>query len=150
MPKIRIRYLSDKIEKLRYIDGKSDWIDLRAAETIELKAGESCYIPLGIAMVLPHGYEAHVLPRSSTFRNYGILMSNSMGVVDESYCGDEDEWKMPVYATRDCRIEHTEPNIARVRRFMAAAAAGNDGDLFLVRLAARDHLKAGDISEAAV
>ena len=91
MPKVRIRYLSDKIEKLRYIDGKSDWIDLRAAETIELKAGESCYIPFGIAMVLPQGYEAHVLPRSSTFRNYGILMSNSMGVVDESYCGDEDE-----------------------------------------------------------
>ena len=100
MPKIRIRYLSDKIEKLRYIDGKSDWIDLRAAETVELKAGESRYIPLGVAMVLPQGYEAHVLPRSSTFRNYGILMSNSMGVVDESYCGDEDEWKMPVYATR--------------------------------------------------
>lgn len=95
MPKIRIRYLSDKIEKLRYIDGKSDWIDLRAAETVELKAGESRYIPLGVAMVLPQGYEAHVLPRSSTFRNYGILMSNSMGVVDESYCGDEDEWKMP-------------------------------------------------------
>ena len=78
MPKIRIRYLSDKIEKLRYIDGKSDWIDLRAAETVELKAGESRYIPLGVAMVLPQGYEAHVLPRSSTFRNYGILMSNSM------------------------------------------------------------------------
>ena len=54
------------------------------------------------------------------------------------------------HIARDCRIEHTEPNIARVRRFMAAAAAGNDGDLFLVRLAARDHLKAGDISEAAV
>lgn len=62
MPKIRIRYLSDNIEKLRYIDGKSDWIDLRAAETVELKAGESRYIPLGVAMVLPQGYEAHVLP----------------------------------------------------------------------------------------
>ena len=60
MPKIRIRYLSDKIQKLRYIDGKSDWIDLRAAETVELKAGESRYIPLGVAMVLPQGYEAHV------------------------------------------------------------------------------------------
>ena len=80
MPKIRIRYLSDKIEKLRYIDGKSDWIDLRAAETVELKAGES----------------------------------NSMGVVDESYCGDEDEWKMPVYATRDCRIEAND-RIAQFR-----------------------------------
>lgn len=114
MPKIRIRYLSDNIEKLRYIDGKSDWIDLRAAETVELKAGESRYIPLGVAMVLPQGYEAHVLPRSSTFRNYGILMSNSMGIVDESYCGDEDEWKMPVYATRDCRIEAND-RIAQFR-----------------------------------
>ena len=89
MPKIRIRYLSDKIEKLRYIDGKSDWIDLRAADTLELQAGD-------------------------TFRNYGILMSNSMGVVDESYCGDEDEWKMPVYATRDCRIEAND-RIAQFR-----------------------------------
>ena len=105
MPKIRIRYLSDKIEKLRYIDGKSDWIDLRAAETVELKAGESRYIPLGVAMVLPQGYEAHVLPRSSTFRNYGILQTNSMGVVDYSYRGDNDQWHMPAYATRDVTIE---------------------------------------------
>ena len=105
MPKIRIRYLSDKIEKLRYIDGKSDWIGLRAAETVELKAGESRYIPLGVAMVLPQGYEAHVLPRSSTFRNYGILMSNSMGVVDESYCGNNDQCFMPAFALRDTVIE---------------------------------------------
>ena len=105
MPKIRIRYLSDKIEKLRYIDGKSDWIDLRAAETVELKAGESRYIPLGVAMVLPQGYEAHVLPRSSTFRNYGILQTNSMGVVDYTYRGDGDQWRMPAYATRDVTIE---------------------------------------------
>ena len=105
MPTIRIRYLSDGIEKLRYIDGKSDWIDLRCAETVELKAGEFRLLPLGVAMALPQGYEAHIAPRSSTFRNYGSLQTNSVGVVDESYCGDEDEWKMPVYATRDCRIE---------------------------------------------
>ena len=114
METIKIQYLNDEIERLRYIDGKSDWIDLRAAETVELKAGESCYLPLGIAMVLPQGYEAHVLPRSSTFRNYGILMSNSMGIVDESYCGDDDEWKMPVCATRDCRIEAND-RIAQFR-----------------------------------
>ena len=114
MPTIRIRYLSDGIEKLRYIDGKSDWIDLRCAETVELKAGEFRLIPLGVAMALPQGYEAHIAPRSSTFRNYGILQTNSVGVVDESYCGDEDEWKLPVYATRDCHIERND-RIAQFR-----------------------------------
>ena len=114
MPTIRIRYLSDGIEKLRYIDGKSDWIDLRCAETVELKAGEFRLLPLGVALALPQGYEAHIAPRSSTFRNYGILQTNSVGVVDESYCGDEDEWKLPVYATRDCRIEQND-RIAQFR-----------------------------------
>ena len=114
MPVIKIRYLTDAIEKLRYIDGKSDWIDLRAAETVTLKAGDSCLIPLGIALALPAGYEAHVVPRSSTFRRYGILQTNSMGIIDESYCGDEDEWKLPVYATRDCVIEQND-RIAQFR-----------------------------------
>ena len=114
MPQIKIRYLSDSIEKLRYIDGKSDWIDLRAAETMALQANHFYFIPLGIAMALPQGYEAHIAPRSSTFKNYGILQTNSVGVVDESYCGDEDEWKLPVYATRDCRIEAND-RIAQFR-----------------------------------
>ena len=105
MKEIKIRYLSDKIEKLRYIDGKSDWIDLRCAERTELKAGEFRLIPLGIAVKLPEGYEAHLVPRSSTFKTWGILQSNSRGVVDNSYCGSNDEWKMPVYATRDTVIE---------------------------------------------
>lgn len=114
MPQIKIRYLSDRIEKLRYIDGKSDWIDLRAAVTLDLKAGEFTLIPLGVAMALPQGYEAHIAPRSSTFKNYGILQTNSVGVVDESYCGDEDEWKLSVYATRDCHIEAND-RIAQFR-----------------------------------
>ena len=105
---IKIKYLSKDIDDLKYIDGKSDWIDLRSAETVEMKAGDFRLIPLGIAMALPEGYEAHIAPRSSTFRNYGIIQTNSVGVVDESYCGDEDEWKLPVYATRDCRIENLE------------------------------------------
>ena len=104
MPKIRIKYFSDKIKRLEYIDGKSDWIDLRASETVELKAGEYRLIPLGVAMELPEGYEAHLVPRSSTFKNYGILQTNSCGIVDGSYCGDEDMWRMPVYATRDTVI----------------------------------------------
>ena len=102
---IEIRYLSDKIDHLEYIDGKSDWIDLRAAETIDLKAGEHKLIPLGIAMKLPKGYEAHVVPRSSTFKNYGIIQTNHMGVIDNTYCGDNDQWFMSVYATRNCHIE---------------------------------------------
>ena len=105
MKQIKIRYFSDEIERLRYIDGKSDWIDLRCAERTELKAGEFRLIPLGVAMELPEGYEAHVVPRSSTFKTWGILQANSMGVIDHSYCGDNDQWRMPVYATRDTVIE---------------------------------------------
>ena len=105
MKQIKIRYFSDEIERLRYIDGKSDWIDLHLAEEVTLKAGEFRLLPLGVAIALPEGYEAHIVPRSSTFKNYGILQTNSMGVVDCSYCGDNDQWRMPVYATRDVTIE---------------------------------------------
>lgn len=101
---IEIKYFSNEIEELAYIDGKSDWIDLRAAETVELKAGEFKLIPLGIGMKLPKGYEAHVVPRSSTFKNYGIIQTNSMGVIDETYCGDNDQWFFPAYALRDTVI----------------------------------------------
>ena len=102
---IRVRYLQPDIEPLTYIEGKSDWIDLRSAERVELKAGDFRLIPLGVAMELPKGYEAHLVPRSSTFKNWGILQTNSMGVIDSSYCGDNDQWRMPVYATRDTVIE---------------------------------------------
>ena len=108
METIRIKYFTDKIDKLEYIDGKSDWIDLRASETISLKAGEFKLIPLGVAMELPKGYEAHIVPRSSTFKNYGIIQTNSCGIVDCTYCGDEDMWRMPVYATRDTVIGENE------------------------------------------
>ena len=102
---IRIKYHSDAIEKLTYIDGKSDWIDLRASERIVMKAGDFILIPLGVSMEIPKGYEAHIVPRSSTFKNWGIIQTNSMGIVDHSYCGDNDMWRMPVYATRDTIIE---------------------------------------------
>lgn len=107
MQKIKIKYFTDKINKLEYIGGsnKSNWIDLRSAEDIELKKGEFKLIPLGIAMQLPEGYEAHIVPRSSTFKNYGIIQTNHMGVVDETYCGDNDQWFMPVYALRDTTIK---------------------------------------------
>lgn len=114
MKQIKIKYLSDQIEKLKYIDNKSDWIDLRAAEDVKLKAGEFRLIPLGIAMELPRGYEAHIVPRSSTFKNFGILQTNSMGVVDESYCGDNDQWFFPALAMRDTDI-HVNDRICQFR-----------------------------------
>lgn len=104
MEQIKIKYFTDKIEKLTYIDGKSDWIDLRAAEDIDLKQGEWKLIPLGVAMQLPQGYEAHIVPRSSTFKNFGIIQTNHQGVVDCSYCGDNDQWYMPALAMRDTHI----------------------------------------------
>ena len=111
---IKIKYHTDGIEKLRYIDGKSDWIDLRAAEDVELKAGEFKLISLGVSMELPKGYEAHVVPRSSTFKTWGVLQTNSMAVIDESYCGDNDIWRYPVYATRDTVI-HKNDRICQFR-----------------------------------
>lgn len=111
---IQIKYFSDKIEKLRYIDGKSDWIDLRAAEEVSLKQGEFKLIPLGVAMKLPEGYEAHVVPRSSTFKNFGVLQVNSMGIIDASYSGDNDQWFWPALAVRDTVI-HVNDRICQFR-----------------------------------
>ena len=114
METIKIQYLNDEIERLRYIDGKSDWIDLRAAEEVELKAGEFKLIHLGVAMQLPEGYEAHIVPRSSTFKNFGIIQTNHCGIIDESYCGDHDIIRMPVYATRDTEL-HVNDRICQFR-----------------------------------
>lgn len=105
MEKIKIKYLSDEIEKLRYIDGKSDWIDLRAAESVKLKKGESKLISLGVSMELPEGYEAHIVPRSSTFKKFGLIQTNHYGIIDESYCGDDDVWMFSALAFRDTEIK---------------------------------------------
>lgn len=99
MEQIKIKYVRDieKIEKTNV----GDWIDLRCAEDTHLMYGEVKLIPLGIAMQLPEGYEAIVAPRSSTFKKYYVVQTNSVGIIDESYCGDDDEWKMPVLAFKD-------------------------------------------------
>ena len=102
-----IKYHNKNIDKIKKTE-KGDWIDLRAAETVELKKGDFKLISLGVSIKLPKGYEAHIAPRSSTFKNYGILQVNSVGVVDESYCGEDDIWKMPVFATRDTVINENE------------------------------------------
>lgn len=114
MQTIKIKYFTDAIDKLDYIDGKSDWIDLRAAADVTMKAGEFKLIPLGVAMKLPDGYEAHIVPRSSTFKNFGIIQTNHQGIVDGSYCGDNDQWYMPAYAVRDTKI-HVNDRICQFR-----------------------------------
>lgn len=102
MENIKIKYLRgvQKIEKIK----NGDWIDLRSADSVFMKKGEYTMISLGVAMQLPEGYEAIVAPRSSTFKNYGIILVNSFGIIDESYCGDGDEWKFLAFATRDTFI----------------------------------------------
>jgi dUTP pyrophosphatase len=102
--KIRIKYLDDSINRLEKIE-KGDWIDLRSAEDVDLKKGESKLIHLGVAMELPKGYEAHIVPRSSTFKKWGIIQTNHMGVVDNTYCGDDDWWLFSALAMRDTKIE---------------------------------------------
>ena len=111
---IKIQYLNDEIKRLEYIDGKSDWIDLRAAKDYSLKSGEFQLIHLGIAMQLPEGYEAHILPRSSTFKNFGVIQANSLGIVDESYCGPNDWFFFPAIALRDTEI-HVNDRICQFR-----------------------------------
>ena len=104
METIKIKYFTDKIDKLCYIAGNSDWIDLRVAEDVVMKKGEFRLIRLGVAMELPRGYEAHVVPRSSTYKNFGLIQTNHRGVIDESYKGDADEWKWPALAMRDTEV----------------------------------------------
>lgn len=104
--KIKVKYHAD-IDRIQKIN-IGDWIDLRASEDIELKNGEFKIIPLGVSMQLPKGYEALVVPRSSTFKNFGIISANSIGVIDNSYCGDNDIWKFPVIALRDTVIKKNE------------------------------------------
>lgn len=113
MKTIKIKYFDQEIDKIQKIT-VGDWIDLRSAETVELKKGEYALIRLGVGMILPAGYEAHVLPRSSTPSKFGIVCANSMGIIDNSYSGDADEWKFPAVAIRDTVI-HKNDRICQFR-----------------------------------
>lgn len=104
--KIKIKYFSD-IDKIKSIS-IGDWIDLRSAETIEFNAGDFYIVKLGVAMQLPNGYEAHIVPRSSLFKNYNILQTNGMAVIDNSYCGDNDQWVFPAYAVKKSYIRKND------------------------------------------
>lgn len=103
---IKIRYHDDVMPIEIYENG--DWIDLRAAKRTTLYQGEAALISLGVSMELPDGYEAVVIPRSSTFKKYGVIQTNGIGLVDNSYCGDDDVWYFPAYAVRDTVIEKNE------------------------------------------
>ena len=104
---LRIKYFDKNIEKLKKTE-KGDWIDLRSAIDISLKKGDFTLIPLGVGMVLPDGYEAHIVPRSSTFKNWKIIQTNSVGIIDNSYSGENDQWMMPVYAVEDTKIKKND------------------------------------------
>ena len=117
---IKIKYFTD-IEHIEKIS-QGDWIDLRVAETVSLSKGEFKLISLGVGMILPDGYEAHIVPRSSTFKKFHIIQTNHMGIIDNSYCGEQDEWKFPALAVEDTiinkndricqfRIVEKQPNI---------------------------------------
>ena len=107
MEKIQIKYFDKEIDKVEKIS-KGDLIDLRAAETVEMKKGDFKLIKLGVGMKLPEGYKDNVYPRSSTFKNFGIIMSNSVAQIDNSYSGDADEWRFPAIALRDTVIHKND------------------------------------------
>lgn len=117
--KIEVKYHSD-ITPLAKTE-RGDWIDLRTAETVEMKVGEFKLISLGVAMKLPEGYEAVIVPRSSTFKTWGVIQTNHFGVIDNSYSGNDDIWKFPAYATRDCTIEKD----SRICQFRIQERMGN-------------------------
>jgi dUTP pyrophosphatase len=104
MEQIKIKYHNPDLAKIEKIE-VGDWIDLGAAENVKLSTGEFKLINLGISMKLPEGYEAHVVPRSSTFKTWGIIQTNSMGIIDNSYSGTNDIWRFPAYAIRDTEIK---------------------------------------------
>lgn len=99
---VKIKYHTDILPIEKHANG--DWIDLRAAEDVEMKAGDFQLISLGVSMKLPNGYEANIVPRSSTFKNWGIIQGNHMGVIDNSYSGNNDIWRFPAIALRDTKI----------------------------------------------
>ena len=111
---IRIKYHTDRIDRLTYVGGKSDWIDLRSACDVTMKKGDFRLVDLGISVQLPEGYEMLIAARSSTFKNFGLIQTNAVGVVDESYCSDQDHLMWPCYATRDTCI-HVNDRICQFR-----------------------------------
>ena len=112
MLEIKIKYVTD-IKPIE-VNEVGDWVDLRSAQDVDLEPFDFAYIPLGVCMQIPKGYTAIVAPRSSTFKKWGVIQTNSVGVIDESYCGDNDQWCMPVLAIRRTHI-HKNDRICQFR-----------------------------------
>lgn len=113
MLQIKIKYFDQELERINKIS-IGDWIDLRCSEEIELKKGQHYYVPLGVAMELPKGYEAWLTSRSSMAKKFHIQHCDDLGVIDNSYCGDDDMWKLPVIALEDT-ILHKNDRICQFR-----------------------------------
>jgi len=113
MLEIKVKYHYEDLERLQQIS-IGNWIDMRSAETIHLEKGEDKLISLGVSMKLPDGYEAHIVPRSSTLKNFGVIQANHMGVVDSTYAGEDDIWKFWAIAMRSTWI-HFNDRICQFR-----------------------------------
>ena len=139
---IKVKYFDKEIEKLQKFN-TGDWIDLRAAETVELKQGEYKLIPLGVGIKLPKGYEVNIVPRSSTFKNFGVLQTNSFGVIDNSYSGNSDQYHFPALAMRDTVINKNDRICQmRVNRIMP--------DLEVIEVEFLDEVSRGGIGSTGV
>lgn len=104
--KLRIKYFegATRLQKI----AKGNWIDVYANKDVFIKVGDRAMVPLGFALELPQGWEGHLAPRSSTFKTWGIIQTNSIGVVDDTYIGDNDQWHMPVFCLQGKHIEVEE------------------------------------------
>lgn len=115
---ILIKYIGDTYEKAPLCftggRGKSAWIDVRASKDTRVTMGETQIVPLGFAAQMPDGYEAILAPRSSSAKKFGFIQTNSIGVIDDSYCGDTDEWGLAIYGIKDGEI-HKGDRIAQFR-----------------------------------
>jgi len=136
---IRVRYVDDTIPRIKRIDD-GDWFDLYSAEEVELHQGESKMISLGVAMELPDGCEAHLLPRSSTFKNFGIIQTNSMGIVDHTFCGNNNVWHLPALAMRDTVI----PKHARIAQFRIVPSQFASADIIIDEVSDLGNRNRGD------
>jgi dUTP pyrophosphatase len=120
--RIRIKYF-EGATKLKKIE-KGNWIDVYSSKDVFVKEREREMIPLGFALELPQGWEAHLAPRSSTFKTWGIIQTNSVGVVDDTYIGDNDEWHMPVYCLQGKHVEKNSKILSEDERMYETESCG--------------------------
>lgn len=112
-PEVLVMYHNKAMTEIE-VNPFGNFVDLRAAETVEFKKGDFKLVDLGVSMKLPMGYWGQLVVRSSVFKNYGLIQTNGFGVIDTTYCGEEDHWKLPLYATRDTVVNFND-RIAQFR-----------------------------------